>query len=58
MRARLALVRGEVQLGRLGRNKLTVVFGMLGYVLVPTAPAPRMAHVGNWACKSVGMKSW
>jgi hypothetical protein len=33
-------VRGEVQLGSLRRITLTVVFGMLGYVLVPTTPAP------------------
>jgi hypothetical protein len=26
---------------------LTVVFGMLGYVRVPTTPAPRVARVGN-----------
>jgi hypothetical protein len=41
------LVRSKVQLGRLGRITLTVVFGMLGCVLVPTTPAPRVAHVGN-----------
>jgi hypothetical protein len=35
-RGRLALMRGEVQLGRLGRITLMVVFGMLGYVLAPT----------------------
>jgi hypothetical protein len=34
MRGRLTLVRGEVQFGRSGRITLTVVFGMLGYVLV------------------------
>jgi ribosome biogenesis GTPase A len=56
-RGRLALAGGEVQLGRLGRIRtLAVVFGMLGYVLVPTTPALRVAHVENWACKSVGMK--
>jgi hypothetical protein len=47
MRGRLALVRGKVQLGRYKRITLTVVFGMLGYVLVPITPAPRVAHVGN-----------
>jgi hypothetical protein len=47
MRGRLTLVRCEVQLDRLGRITLAVVFGMLGYVLVPTTPAPRAAHVGN-----------
>jgi hypothetical protein len=26
---------------------LAVVFGMLGYVLVPTTPAPLVAHVEN-----------
>jgi hypothetical protein len=31
----------------LGGITLTVVFGMLGYVLVPTTPAPRVARVGN-----------
>jgi hypothetical protein len=36
---------GEVQLGRQGRITLTVVFGMLGYVLVPTTPALRVAYV-------------
>jgi hypothetical protein len=46
-RDRLALARGEVQLDRLGRITLTMVFGMLGYVLVPTAPAPNVAYVGN-----------
>jgi hypothetical protein len=47
MRGRSALVKCEVQLGRLGRITLAVVFVMLGYVLVPTTPAPRAAHVGN-----------
>jgi hypothetical protein len=28
-------------------DALPVVFGMLGYVLVPTTPAPRVARVGN-----------
>jgi hypothetical protein len=26
---------------------------MVGYVLVPPTPAPRVAHIGNWACKSL-----
>jgi hypothetical protein len=56
-RGRLALVRGEVQLGRLGRITLRVAFGMFGYLLVPTTPAPRVARVGNHACKSVEMKT-
>jgi hypothetical protein len=48
----MASVRGEVQLGRLGRITLTVVFEiMLGYMRVPTTPAPRLAHVVNRACK-------
>jgi hypothetical protein len=58
MRGRLAERRGEVQLGRQGRITLTVVLGMLGYVLVPTTPAPRVARVGNLARKSIGMKNW
>jgi hypothetical protein len=58
MRGRLALLRGEVQLGRFGRITLTVVFGMLGYLLVPTTPAPRVAHVRILAGKSIGMKNW
>jgi hypothetical protein len=29
------------------RITLTVVFGMLGYALVPTTPAPRVARVGD-----------
>jgi hypothetical protein len=45
MRGRFAVV--EVQLGLYGRITLTVVFGMLVYVLVPTTPAPRVAHVEN-----------
>jgi hypothetical protein len=50
---------GEVQLCRLGRIALTVMFGMLGFVLVPTTPAPRVARVGNWDCsKSIGVKIW
>jgi hypothetical protein len=47
MQGRLAKGRGGVQLGRQGRITLTVVFGMLGYVLEPTTPAPRVARVGN-----------
>jgi hypothetical protein len=47
MRGRLASVKGKVQLGLYGRITLTVVFGMLGYVLVQTTTAPRVAHVGN-----------
>jgi hypothetical protein len=47
MRGRLAEGRGEVQLGRHGRITLTVVFGMLGYVLVQATPASRVARVGN-----------
>jgi hypothetical protein len=57
-RGRLALVRGEVQLDRLGGITLMVVFGMLGDVLVPITPALRKAHVGNLACNSVEMKYW
>jgi hypothetical protein len=44
---RLALARGEVQLGRLGRVMLTLVLGMLGYVLVPASPGLHAAHVGK-----------
>jgi hypothetical protein len=47
----------KVQLCRLGRITLTVVFGVLGYVLVPTAPAPHVAQIVNWASTSIGMKS-
>jgi hypothetical protein len=44
----LTLVRGEVHLLETHHVKdLRVVFGMLGYVLVPTTPAPHVAHVGN-----------
>jgi hypothetical protein len=50
--------RGGVQLGRLGRITLTVVFRILGNARVPTTHAPRVAHLGNWDCKSVGMKNW
>jgi hypothetical protein len=48
MRRRLALLRGEMELGRLERIPSTVVFGMLRYGLVQGTPAPRVAHVGNW----------
>jgi hypothetical protein len=58
MRGRLALVRGEVELGCLGRITLTAVFGIRGCVLVLATPAPRVTHVGNYARKSVGMKDW
>jgi hypothetical protein len=53
-------VRGEVQLGRLGRITLRRMdYGMLGYVLVPTTPpAPRVVHVGNWARNAVEMNNW
>jgi hypothetical protein len=37
---------------------VVVVFGMLWYVLVPTTPSPRVAHVGKRGCKSVGIKNW
>jgi hypothetical protein len=37
---------------------LTVVLGMLEYGLMPTTPALRVAHVGNWACEFVGMNNW
>jgi hypothetical protein len=47
-----ALARGKVRYGRLGLILLTMEFGMLGYVLLPTTPAPRVAHVGKWGCTS------
>jgi hypothetical protein len=47
-RCNYARAIGFGELGRLGRITLTVVFRMLGYVLVPTTPASCVAHVGNW----------
>jgi hypothetical protein len=44
--------------GRLGRITLTMVFGMLGYVHVPTPPALRAADVGSRARKSLRMQKW
>jgi hypothetical protein len=39
-------------------RRLTVVFGMLGDVHVPTTHAPKAIHVGIYARKSIGMKNW
>jgi hypothetical protein len=46
---------GKVQLCRLGRITLMVpaVFGML----VPPTPTPCVAHVGDWASKSIGIEN-